>query len=364
MQVVSVDPDHWSLVNIRVVGYLMQYPPGPTTVSCVAREVRNCSALATDEQFDKRASKLKENEVSSPCKQCTDLNTCDKCKDLTEGKPLWQLLSALGKLYRNYLLRSFRRFKGRTPVPSDHPSQTSSFDEIRNELDIVLEVAPRSHATAKKQASIRDRNRCIVTGCVETQEAKKVMQEGRDPGPSAHLDCAHIFSEATNTYLDDANKRNYASASWAITHRFGFQEILEDFNGKNVHSLKNILTLALDVHQEFDDLRLYLEEDISVPNRYYVRCTDGHPKAVHAATPDHVTFSTSDDVNFPLPEPKYLRIHAACCKVAHMSGAADIFRLEDVDDPDPSEPVFAHALGARLSLLVWESHFTSRAQVV
>lgn len=25
--------------------------------------------------------------------------------------------------------------------------------------------------------------------------------------------------------------------------------------------------------------------------------------------------------NYPLPDPTYLRIHAACCKVAHLSGA-------------------------------------------
>jgi len=43
---------------------------------------------------------------------------------------------------------------------------------------------------------------------------------------------------------------------------------------------------------------------------------------------------TSRDKKLPLPDPRYLRIHAACAKVAHLSGAAEyidgIFR--DMDD--------------------------------
>lgn len=40
--------------------------------------------------------------------------------------------------------------------------------------------------------------------------------------------------------------------------------------------------------------------------------------------PDEVVFTTSLDVSeYPLPNPKYLAIHAACCTVANLSGAAD-----------------------------------------
>ena len=39
--------------------------------------------------------------------------------------------------------------------------------------------------------------------------------------------------------------------------------------------------------------------------------------------PEYVTFTTPDRVIFPLPSPTYLSIHAACAKVAHLSGAAE-----------------------------------------
>lgn len=39
--------------------------------------------------------------------------------------------------------------------------------------------------------------------------------------------------------------------------------------------------------------------------------------------PEYVTFTTPDPVNLPVPSPTYLAIHAACAKVAHLSGAAE-----------------------------------------
>jgi hypothetical protein len=36
-----------------------------------------------------------------------------------------------------------------------------------------------------------------------------------------------------------------------------------------------------------------------------------------------VTFTTVDSVKFPVPSPEYLEIHAACCRVANLSGASE-----------------------------------------
>ena len=53
----------------------------------------------------------------------------------------------------------------------------------------------------------------------------------------------------------------------------------------------------------------------------------------------------------PLPSEKYLRIHAACCRLAHMSGAAEYLNLMDEDNDAPEglpEEDFARALAACL----------------
>ena len=38
--------------------------------------------------------------------------------------------------------------------------------------------------------------------------------------------------------------------------------------------------------------------------------------------PEFVTFTTPDQDKLPVPFPSYLAIHAACARVAHLSGAA------------------------------------------
>ena len=43
-----------------------------------------------------------------------------------------------------------------------------------------------------------------------------------------------------------------------------------------------------------------------------------------------ITF-TSTDPSLPLPNPEYLKLHAAVCRVAHMSGAAGYLDREDQD---------------------------------
>jgi hypothetical protein len=43
-----------------------------------------------------------------------------------------------------------------------------------------------------------------------------------------------------------------------------------------------------------------------------------------------ITF-TSTDPSLPLPNPEYLKLHAAVCRVAHMCGAADYLNQQDRD---------------------------------
>ncbi len=44
-----------------------------------------------------------------------------------------------------------------------------------------------------------------------------------------------------------------------------------------------------------------------------------------------MTFTTSDPHRFPLPSPELLALHAACAKVANLSGAAEYLDRVDRD---------------------------------
>jgi hypothetical protein len=52
---------------------------------------------------------------------------------------------------------------------------------------------------------------------------------------------------------------------------------------------------------------------------------------LRSCKPNPITFQTDEDL--ALPNPDYLRIHAACCRVAHLSGAAEQIDkvLEDLE---------------------------------
>jgi len=133
------------------------------------------------------------------------------------------------------------------------------------------------------------------------------------------------------------------------------------------------MTLKTNLHDLFDKLALWFEStvgrtQISVLSRSQVDNRQGTPNSYkvcvcssldgyHAAAriPEHVEFTTERQ-DLPLPSPRYLEIHAACCRVAHMSGAADYYRDLDDDDPfmtklrsfDPVGSDFSSALHARL----------------
>ena len=47
--------------------------------------------------------------------------------------------------------------------------------------------------------------------------------------------------------------------------------------------------------------------------------------------PNPIITFTSTDPSLPLPNPEYLKLHAAVCRVAHLSGAAGYLDQEDRD---------------------------------
>jgi len=59
------------------------------------------------------------------------------------------------------------------------------------------------------------------------------------------------------------------------------------------------------------------------PHHYIVRRLGTNPISL---LPDEVCF-TSTNPQLELPDPKFIAIHAACCRAAHLSGAAEAVDL-------------------------------------
>lgn len=117
--------------------------------------------------------------------------------------------------------------------------------------------------------------------------------------------------------------------------RFGYRKILEELNGSKIHCLENILTLDSSIHTFFDELKLWFEP--TVGHSPHVRRAgiesfqDKHDTYKLCATRSGyindcdttVTFTTPDPTKLPVPSRTYLDIHAACCRVAHLSGGGE-----------------------------------------
>ena len=72
-------------------------------------------------------------------------------------------------------------------------------------------------------------------------------------------------------------------------------------------------------------------DSIGKGNTYRLGAVDfGYILLSHLPPNHNITF-TSTDPNLPLPNPEYLKLHAAVCRVAHMSGAAGYLDQEDRD---------------------------------
>ncbi|KAI6028991.1 hypothetical protein EDC04DRAFT_2572705 [Pisolithus marmoratus] len=230
-----------------------------------------------------------------------------------------------------YLTSPAKAVEGSTPTPSFHSSRPS-FDNLTDVTESMLKEPPQDHQTAKNYALARDGFQCAVTKVygstailASNELMMKVEREGEEAGPTH---CAHIFPESINANIASGSEK-YATSVWAVLDCFGYSSLREELNDPNIHRLENIITME-PLHNKFERLQDLTSQ--GRPNEYRLEAiydffTVRYPK--------YVTFSTPEPKKLPLPSPTYLAIHAACAKVAHLSGAAqyiaDIFRhMEDI----------------------------------
>ncbi|KAF6751188.1 hypothetical protein DFP72DRAFT_816840 [Ephemerocybe angulata] len=213
-----------------------------------------------------------------------------------------------------------RRAKGRTPRLSDDSTYL-----VDNPLDGSLVTAPRSHESAKASALKRDGFRCMVTG-IPDPKARQFpnLSQISEREATCQTEFSHIFPDKAV---------GQPELVWKYIKQFGGFNALQELGGRQIHRLSNGLTLALSVHAEFGDLNLWFEkaQEGHPENTYFIKSHGLHHDVPSSTTP--VTF-TSHDSTLELPDPRYLQLHAAICRVAHLSGAAEYIDQHDRDIED------------------------------
>ncbi|KZT02084.1 uncharacterized protein LAESUDRAFT_730607 [Laetiporus sulphureus 93-53] len=283
------------LIAIRVLGYLLLYPLNDVCRSVIAQEIASCNV---------------------PFLEC--------------------------KMRSNHL--SIYKHKERTPAPSSHSSR-SSFDNLQEMIQAVLAQSPSKPGSTKQQALVRDNFRCMVTGRLDQKSYFKYSSEMERPEEITETQCCHIFPNMLGN-IETGEKANYVADIWTMFRRFGYRELQRELSGDLIHRLGNVLTLSGNLHSMMDTLELWFEPIEGMKNRYRVQIIQDANDLLHA--PKEVEFTTSRDI--PLPNPKYLSIHAACCRVAHLSGAAE--PIDDIQRDIEELPVLANN-GASLDTLTY-----------
>ncbi|KIY64439.1 hypothetical protein CYLTODRAFT_401865 [Cylindrobasidium torrendii FP15055 ss-10] len=260
-----------------------------------------------------------------------------------------------GEFIRKHYIRCFKRKRGCTPSIS----RCSSRPETQSALLANPGRAPQSHTEARTKALFRDNYRCILSG---TPDLDSFVDMCMDEARAEETHCAHIFDESTNDISSAKvviDKKEYAANVWTIMRCMGYPHILDELKGVSVHRLGNIMTLTGSLHRMFDDLSICLDATGN-PNEYIV--TPASPRFARALAavgcPTKVTLSNIRGLE--PPSPTYLAIHAACHRIAHLSGAAEWYtRLDREGDvgcnhttvADSDEDMFATVLADRLERL-------------
>ncbi|KAI0809025.1 hypothetical protein BC629DRAFT_1081455 [Irpex lacteus] len=186
-----------------------------------------------------------------------------------------------------------------------------------------------------------------------------------DNDQAAITKVAHIITQSLgkNTQGDSPDaigKAPWARTAGAMIEHFGGLKA-EELGPEPLHSPMNAFTATETAHVCFDELRLWLtpvkdmETGTIVPNTYNVECTSGAAAVLpHLKRP--VTFQECkvNGIVIPPPHPKLFALHAACARIANMSGAAEY--IEDTFwDPAPiavmTEPNAANELTRALTVI-------------
>jgi hypothetical protein len=139
---------------------------------------------------------------------------------------------------------------------------------------------------------------------------------------------------------------------------FGFEDLPEKLAGNGIHTLENVPTLEASFRFFFETLEMWFEAIVSglgiftprteglqdsQDNTYAIRA--GHDSMLHACRDNPITL-TSQHPDLPLPNRTFLAIHAACCRIAGLSGATKYINKTPDDMEEVGTEVLWFALQA------------------
>lgn len=194
-----------------------------------------------------------------------------------------------------------------------------------------LQGTPVRLGTLRHLCLLRDANRCVVSGHLDShayQQARKLGHRHPRGTYTVVAQAAHIIPHSLNSVASPgASLPHTKSFVWQILNMFqpGTSMQLE---GALIDTPANALMLATEIHNEFGRLRCYFEMIPGSAHTYEFKTTRDAVPLLPGLYPASgcVMFRNHEPEGkqlADLPCPKLLGLHAACCKMMEMAGAAE-----------------------------------------
>lgn len=113
----------------------------------------------------------------------------------------------------------------------------------------------------------------MISGCSDRKSCIKYPELGdkvRGVGVLAGTQCPHLFPESVQssgpvslprTYMDQPNSfQEYAATAFTMLWMFGLKDEVQKLLGGQANSLRNVLTMSVELQSEFDSFGFWLEE--------------------------------------------------------------------------------------------------------
>ncbi|KAM5545298.1 hypothetical protein V8D89_001409 [Ganoderma adspersum] len=247
----------------------------------------------------------------------------------------------------NKLVRKFKQQSSQGEGDGDNDNSSSlspsSFRLTEVEVDQMLAENPVSHYTLRKLAMHREDYRCIATRILDYACALRLRtpNDGMYDGDVDSLDICRILPDPPNANLEQGEStRNSCANVYGVLSRLGNTDIVNHLvTADQGPLLENVMVLTRSLLHRFDALEMWFEPVEDAPNCYSVSSILKPP---HGLTKGQQVTFHSTDPRLPLPSREFLSIHAACCRVAHLSD------MTSNPGPTMEAPEFAKALHAHL----------------
>ncbi|KAL1742502.1 hypothetical protein HDZ31DRAFT_65921 [Schizophyllum fasciatum] len=254
------------IVAARVLGYLLLHPVSPAGRERIAADVSYCC------EVDAR-------------------------------------LYRLGLLYVKYFVHTFRA----KAIPASDPDAPAPTRKVRLEEYVEACKGP-DNVQCRAKTLLRDDFRCAMTGFTDTLSVERGLT--RPSTTNVSVKVAELLPRSKVT-----------RESVAVLYRLG---ALSDARNHDPHTPRNLIAVSEPIQLAMNKLRICLEPIPRTnhgPNDTQEQYRVTGPRGAPRDCLPEVTLRPFEDprtgLSIPPPDPVFVRTHAVCCRVAHLSGAND-----------------------------------------